>query len=481
MSQKIVELKPGKVPGFRVESDTLYVRNAAGTEVTSPFHFGATKNVIIAGVKYSGGAVMIDHGGGNNLDVTFRNLEVTKNCPNLLDTGGKVLQYNGTRETCIFSNLVFDGLKSEGRTIYLYGTWENNTSYWNVLDGVTFQNVERTVGPDAAPVMIFSNSLYKLRIKNWHHKGGTTGNVDAGMIWLAGNFQIDDLFRDEAPIAADATDRLSGKPWGYITRCWGCQLPALGGDQSCHAVNVLDMGSKHYGSHDWRVLPEASTKLKFPILGTDFTADQHTSGNKMVSGYVAPVVVGGNMFTVEDPHTIFKIYIKRSLSFNTIGDTGMDNGQTLFKDNGNVGPNCVITDCVDFGPHNALPEGYLTTDHLPIPGGKLKAGVGFQGFTFKGVSDETTVVTPPVVTPPVVTGGDPIPPVTTPPVTTPPVTTPTKTPRHCQQVMIQFPYDKGIPDTYRYPVPSGKKAVSVDIHIKYEDGTVDYHTAVTHP
>lgn len=476
MSQKIVELKSGKITGFRPDSDTLYLRNAAGTEVTSPFHLGKSKNVTIAGVKYSGGAVMIDHGGGNNLDITFRSLEVTKDCPNLLDTGGKVILYNGTRESCMFSNLVFDGLKSEGKTIYLYGTWENNTSYWNVMDGVTFQNVQRTCGPDAAPVMIFCNSLYKLRVKNWHQIGGTTGNVDAGMIWLAGNFQIENLYRDEAPVAADVTDKLSGKPWGYITRVWGCQMPALGGDQSCHAFNVLDMGSKHYGSHDWRVLPEASKKLKFPILGTDFIADQHTSGNKMVSGYVAPVVVGGVMATLEEPGTSFKIYIKRCLSFNTIGDTSMDNGQTLFKDNGGVNANCVITDCVDLGPHNALPEGYLTTDHLPIKGGKLKEGVGFQGFTSKGVSDETTAVVPPVttdpVTPPVSTGGG---------TTTPPVTTPTKTPRHCQQVVIQFPYDAGIPDTYRYPVPSGKKAVSVDVHIKYEDGTVESHTAVTHP
>lgn len=374
-----IKLKAGPqaAPDVTGLSDITYIPDGGVVTFTTPIKIGKSQRVTFDGrstgsygtqyqfVYAGGGNSVFVSGDGGIVDFTVRGFDFGNSANTVFDgltkcmPGGKWLTYNGTPDSCLFSNLVVDTFKVSGKTDIYQGPWEANLTYHAIMAGCTLTNGVVVLDPTTTDSKFRGMSIYGLHVDGMTISGTTAmGNTDYGIFFINGTVSLKNIHRTGG--------------YGYLLRLVVLKLAALTIDQTCEIRNCIDTNSTRYGTVDCRTdtAQMNSKAAPYPIVGADFTFMNNDSGDKTDGGYyVTNAVVAGQMN--DETGKVFKITIGNSIAWNAANNSG-SNGSSLLKNNSNGVVTLDMSNNIDLPPGVPLPAGYfIPGTFTPLPGGKL--------------------------------------------------------------------------------------------------------------
>ena len=352
-----VTINAGTYPGINVSGlvNITFLPVGGSVTFTSSITLGKTANIIFDGTVvpgqkygflYAGTGTVFNHGGGNNVNNTFKGFGINKTASNIFDGSGNSITYTGTPQTALYYGLTVDTFIFGSITMLYNGTWESPLTYHNVNINSTFSNIIVTNDGTGSGTKVFGNSIYALRAYNWTVTGPTLiNNGDLGIFEiLSGNSWIFNIFRSGG--------------WGYIQRLFQVVLGGLLFNQDSYIYNVIDVNTIHYGTVDVRIDTSLlNSKATIPLTGGNFFFLNNDSGDKTDDGtYVTNAVVLGAM--VDDQGKMYTATIQNNFAWNAMATT-QSGGSSLLKNNSNGQALIVESNNIDLTPGVPLPSGYL--------------------------------------------------------------------------------------------------------------------------
>ncbi len=410
-NRKYVRLANGKIPGFKLQSDTDYVGAKGGQTIfTSPLILGGVKNASLIGVEgkddrggiaWAGSGVMLNHGGGANVNLLIQGLDFTStNKSMLFEGGGANITWNGGTDSALYNEFVLQHSRMNGNSTFFYGTWEPPKTGHNFIIGHRWFDVVTDISKDGNPVLFQGQSIFDMEMRECRIKSAAQADVDCGKIWIVGNIKMTNC-------------EFAGGD-GYPVRLGTLKLVGLGNNQDSTLMNIYDHDSTHYGTIDWRLDDFGNDRKNLLSNGPiKFTGGQLnmmncTAANKKdrTNGYVTPLIVCGGQLDEQGHKAV--VNLQNCLAFNAFKNPdGSDGGSSLVKDNSSG--NCIINGretCIDLPSGVAQPT-YLDPQGNPANGTPARTkGIGFFNFAAGPIpvapKDPGTGTTPPVTDPPVV-------------------------------------------------------------------------------
>lgn len=313
--------------------------------------------VLPYGFKYSGKDFQVfDSGKGNIQAATVLGFDFGNTASVVFDSQtkiwvseGNLLTYDGSKKSCVFSDLYVKNCKASGKTGLFFGTFEPVTSYHMVNTNLYFGKIIFENDGTGQNIKISGNSIYNLTAEEWRVTGPTINQFDCGIIYIVGNANIKNCYRNGG--------------WGYWARIINVFLTP-GGSSSIQ--NCIDVNSTHYGTVDIREDPTLlNQKAAIPLYGGDFYFLHNTVGDKTDDGsYVTDAVVAGEM--KDETGKQSRIVIKDNIAWNAMLSKQANNS-SLLKNNGSTV--IEMSNNIDLAPGIPLPDGYFIDkiDFVPAP------------------------------------------------------------------------------------------------------------------
>ena len=367
-----IHIAGGTYPGFTpLKTDTKYVPDGI-VYYTSQIHLGNTSNVsfdgtglpgVTYGFVYSGIGTVYDPGVGNNINDSLMGWDYGSNASIVFDGDPSPRKlYNGTPQSTVYWGLYVNQFKMVGPMRLYSGTFQYNPTKLNIAAGMEFDNGDITNNASGTSIKISGQSIYALKVKHWRCRGvSLAGGGDEGIVYITGNSQIEDVFRDSSR--------------NYIERIIVDNIQGLPFDQTSWIKNVRDIASIKYGTVDVRVQTNfLSDTGTYKITGANFYFINNTSGNKLDDNYVSNAVVAGAMKEINGH--VDTIFISNCLAFNAYTGSGQAGGSSLLKDNSGGPTNAIIikSNNSDLAPGVPLPGGLLDANWWALPGTYLFIG-----------------------------------------------------------------------------------------------------------
>jgi hypothetical protein len=446
---KTIKVPAGTTSAVFLNLNYVYI-DASATIYTGQCRYSGLKNFKILNETFqnvSGGACRLWEGNAQN---GFIQGGKFTNCGVVNELEDKNRPYVGTIDSLVMYNVTFADEVAEKSDMYWLGTyaggWEPK-GYCYKVNGMNIQTNNTKSNGTQWRGTIFGYNLTNC-VSNYTINGGINPILgDVGMFYLTGYGNI------------DKCAMYGGR--GYIGRLWISWFYLLqNGVKTLTGVdtyltNGIKANTNTYGGWDIRPTEQVG---EWNYRGGNVHTENHTMHDCVDSiGYWCPVNVIGDCS--QDHGRVMRVFSKNHIGANLFDSTKNGVGANKGKDPINFQQ----ASNANWNKADASGSQYfdVTSGHIdPVTHRSLIAGIG--ATLADGTIPGTGVTTPPVTTPPT-TGG----------------TTTTPTNPLDAQVMVQFNFTSGNPDTFRYLTPKGKTVKSAKIEIDYSDGTVEKHTATS--